>query len=113
LTAGLVADRAVGTRRIYRVDPDGLAELRSYFEHFDASRDRAFEIFTVGIGTWWSPDHHILRGELAEATVGSRCATPSGHPAAGRTGSPCSRPEWLRSRRDLRVRPGRRRSRWP
>jgi DNA-binding transcriptional ArsR family regulator len=32
--AGLVADRAVGTRRIYRVDPDGLAELRSYFEQF-------------------------------------------------------------------------------
>ena len=32
--AGLVADRAVGTRRIYHVDPDGLAELRSYFEQF-------------------------------------------------------------------------------
>ena len=32
--AGLVADRAVGTRRIYRVDPEGLAELRSYFEQF-------------------------------------------------------------------------------
>ena len=32
----------------------------------DASPDRAFEIFTVGIGTWWSPDHHILGGELAE-----------------------------------------------
>ena len=32
--AGLVADRAVGTRRIYHVDPDGLEELRSYFEQF-------------------------------------------------------------------------------
>jgi len=32
--AGLVTDRAEGTRRIYRVDPAGLAELRSYFERF-------------------------------------------------------------------------------
>ena len=32
--AGLVADRAEGTRRIYHVDPAGLAELRSYFERF-------------------------------------------------------------------------------
>jgi DNA-binding transcriptional ArsR family regulator len=32
--AGLVADRAAGTRRIYHLDPDGLAELRSYFERF-------------------------------------------------------------------------------
>jgi uncharacterized protein YndB with AHSA1/START domain len=28
--------------------------------------EQAFSIFTDGIGTWWSPDHHILRGELAE-----------------------------------------------
>ncbi len=28
--------------------------------------ERAFSIFTDGIGTWWSPDHHVLRGELAE-----------------------------------------------
>ena len=32
--AGLVVDRAVGTRRIYRVDPDGLAALRSDLERF-------------------------------------------------------------------------------
>ena len=32
--AGLVADRAEGTRRIYHVDPDGLSELRAYFEQF-------------------------------------------------------------------------------
>lgn len=32
--AGLVIDRPVGTRRIYEVDPAGLAELRSYFERF-------------------------------------------------------------------------------
>jgi uncharacterized protein YndB with AHSA1/START domain len=28
--------------------------------------ERAFSVFTDGIGTWWSPDHHILQGELAE-----------------------------------------------
>jgi len=30
--AGLVRDRAVGTRRVYQVDPAGLAELRTYLE---------------------------------------------------------------------------------
>jgi len=28
--------------------------------------DRAFAVFTADIGTWWSPDHHILEAELAE-----------------------------------------------
>jgi DNA-binding transcriptional ArsR family regulator len=32
--AGLVLDRAVGTRRIYRVRPDGLAALRADLERF-------------------------------------------------------------------------------
>jgi DNA-binding transcriptional ArsR family regulator len=32
--AGLVVDRAVGTRRVYRVDPDGLAALRRDLERF-------------------------------------------------------------------------------
>jgi DNA-binding transcriptional ArsR family regulator len=32
--AGLVFDRAIGTRRIYRVDPDGLAALRADLERF-------------------------------------------------------------------------------
>jgi DNA-binding transcriptional ArsR family regulator len=32
--AGLVTDRAVGTRRLYAVDPDGIAELRAYFDSF-------------------------------------------------------------------------------
>jgi DNA-binding transcriptional ArsR family regulator len=30
--AGLVSDRAEGTRRIYRLDPDGLALLRTYLD---------------------------------------------------------------------------------
>ena len=32
--AGLVADRAVGTRRIYHVDRAGLAEVRAWFDRF-------------------------------------------------------------------------------
>jgi DNA-binding transcriptional ArsR family regulator len=32
--AGLVADRPVGTRRVYRLDPDGLRELRAQLEGF-------------------------------------------------------------------------------
>src|SRR5262249_26448376 len=27
---------------------------------------RAFEVFTDQIGTWWSPDHHIIQSELKE-----------------------------------------------
>ncbi len=32
----------------------------------DAPIDRAFKVFTDGIGTWWNPEHHIIEGELAE-----------------------------------------------
>jgi uncharacterized protein YndB with AHSA1/START domain len=32
----------------------------------DAPPERAFEVFTSEIGTWWNPDHHILQAELAE-----------------------------------------------
>jgi DNA-binding transcriptional ArsR family regulator len=32
--AGLVIDAAVGNRRIYTVNPDGVAALRAYFEGF-------------------------------------------------------------------------------
>ena len=32
--AGLVIDRAVGTRRIYQLDPDGVGALRAYLDTF-------------------------------------------------------------------------------
>jgi DNA-binding transcriptional ArsR family regulator len=31
---GLVVDRAEGTRRLYQLDPSGVAELRAYLERF-------------------------------------------------------------------------------
>jgi uncharacterized protein YndB with AHSA1/START domain len=32
----------------------------------EAPIERAFSVFTDDIGSWWSPDHHLLQGELAE-----------------------------------------------
>ncbi len=32
--AGLVMDRAEGTRRVYHVNPDGVETLRAYFDRF-------------------------------------------------------------------------------
>jgi DNA-binding transcriptional ArsR family regulator len=32
--AGLVIDRPVGTRRVYQLDPDGVAALRGYLDQF-------------------------------------------------------------------------------
>jgi uncharacterized protein YndB with AHSA1/START domain len=32
----------------------------------ETSIERAFSLFTEGIGTWWDPDHHLVDGELAE-----------------------------------------------
>ncbi|WP_028062561.1 ArsR/SmtB family transcription factor [Solirubrobacter soli] len=32
--AGLVTDRAEGTKRLYQLDPSGIAQLRDYFDAF-------------------------------------------------------------------------------
>lgn len=42
--AGLVVDRRDGTRRIYSVDPSGLAGIRAYFDSF---WDEALERFAA------------------------------------------------------------------
>src|SRR5438552_11213294 len=41
--AGLVSERKEGTRRIYRLDPDGLGELRVYFDRFWTTALESFE----------------------------------------------------------------------
>lgn len=42
--AGLVADQPAGTRRIYRVNPDGLAALRADLERFWGSALASYEV---------------------------------------------------------------------
>lgn len=41
--AGLVRDRAVGTRRIYHVDPTGVAALRAYLDQIWGEALAAFK----------------------------------------------------------------------
>ncbi|MFC4950282.1 ArsR/SmtB family transcription factor [Pseudonocardia sp. GCM10023141] len=43
-TVGLVTDRPMGTRRVYSVDPDALAVLRSYFDAFWTRSLAAFRV---------------------------------------------------------------------
>ena len=42
--AGLVVDQAAGNRRIYRVNPDGLAELRADLDRFWRSALAAYKV---------------------------------------------------------------------
>ncbi len=41
--AGLVVDHAVGTRRVYRIDPKGVDGLRGYFQQFWTDAMAAFQ----------------------------------------------------------------------
>jgi DNA-binding transcriptional ArsR family regulator len=41
--AGLVIDRPAGNRRIYRVDPQGVAALRTYLDQFWSRSLQAFK----------------------------------------------------------------------
>lgn len=44
--AGLVADHAEGTRRVYRIDPHGLGQLRGWLDQF---WDRALDAFKAEV----------------------------------------------------------------
>src|SRR4051794_33355865 len=41
--AGLVSDRKQGTRRLYQLDPAGIAVLQNYFQHFWTQALAAFK----------------------------------------------------------------------
>jgi DNA-binding transcriptional ArsR family regulator len=93
--AGLVGDRAAGARRIYRIDPAGLGNLRRWLDQFwdeavkiaparktiivQASPDKAFTVFTAGLDRWWPKSHGIgsaaLRESIIEPLVGGRWYT--------------------------------------
>lgn len=38
----------------------------------NASPQRAFHVFTIGMGRWWRPDHHIAKTPFAEIVVEPR-----------------------------------------
>lgn len=42
--AGLVRHEAIGTRRVYEVDPRGLAQVRSWLDHFWGEALAAFQV---------------------------------------------------------------------
>ena len=42
--AGLVVDRSAGTRRIYQLDPEGLEQLRTYFDRFWSKALTAYKV---------------------------------------------------------------------
>jgi DNA-binding transcriptional ArsR family regulator len=42
--AGLVLDEAAGARRVYRVDPDGIDELRRYLDRFWSRTLTAYKV---------------------------------------------------------------------
>ncbi len=46
--AGLVIDEAVGNRRIYRIDPDGLAALRDQLDRFWGKAMTAYKATVEG-----------------------------------------------------------------
>lgn len=34
--------------------------------------ERAFEVFTEGMASWWPPDHHLIEADLAEMVIEPR-----------------------------------------
>ena len=45
-SAGLVSDRAEGTRRIYQIDPNGLGQIRRWLDRF---WDRSLDAFQAEV----------------------------------------------------------------
>jgi DNA-binding transcriptional ArsR family regulator len=56
--ARLVLDEAVGNQRIYRVDPNGIEEIRSYFDRFWGDALSSFKAFIENNPSPNSKDRH-------------------------------------------------------
>ena len=45
----------------------------------EVDQQRAFDVFTAGIGSWWNRDHHLgdqpMKDIIVEPSVGGRCYT--------------------------------------
>lgn len=99
--AGLVIVRPAGTRRIYQINPDGVAALRTWLDRVwddamdafqrsveetetetdmtlppvtrsitvNAPVEKAFQVFTERMHSWWPAHHHLLPGERAAVVV--------------------------------------------
>src|ERR1017187_5396473 len=106
--AGLVTDRPAGTRRVYAVDPGGLAELRRYLEAFWAEALSRFTAFAEG------PDAGPARCRPPRLPrPSSRYASQPASAAASTTPSNCSPATRLpggRSTASASTRPARARS---
>jgi DNA-binding transcriptional ArsR family regulator len=62
LTAGLVTQQAAGTRRVYRIDADGVGEVRAYFDRFWAQALEAFRIAAEAPPSPPAPDPSFDQG---------------------------------------------------
>jgi DNA-binding transcriptional ArsR family regulator len=99
---GLVFDRQEGTRRLYQVDPEGLAQLRAHLDSYwerslaafarrtqelsmdtiveairrevvvEVGQATAFEIFTADMTSWWPPAHHIGSAPIEQILIEPR-----------------------------------------
>jgi DNA-binding transcriptional ArsR family regulator len=86
--AGLLRVTQKGTRRLYQLDPKGLAELRAYLDGLwdDALRrfaaraqeiavplppERAFRLFTEEMADWWPLETHSLSGQENQTPANS------------------------------------------
>src|SRR4029079_4215607 len=109
--AGLVIDRKVGTRRVYQVDPQAVADLRAYFDAFwdqslAAFRDAAEteekrDVAPAGAVGRRRPAQHRRRGaagpgvhrlHAADAVVVADGVPPDRRRAANRTRPPAASP---------------------
>src|SRR4029450_2723943 len=79
--AGLVADRAEGTRRLYRLDDEGIAAVREYLEHVWGEAAGRFRLAPA--------DTHGRGGGGGRGPVPPRRRD---HQRAARTGRPVTQP---------------------
>src|SRR4029453_3475495 len=98
--AGLVADRAEGTRRLYRLDDEGIAAVREYLEHGwgeAAGRFLPGAENTGGGRGRGAPGPSRSRSSSRSPARPSTPSTPgrTGPRCGGRPATPCRRPPGL------------------